>query len=71
MRSCVLCNILNFIGNESRENISKGLRTLRVVYIICICNVLNLSDYCVTIKNELLATFASLEVKLPSALFCL
>jgi hypothetical protein len=30
------------------------------VYIICICNVLILSDYCVTIKNELLATFASL-----------
>jgi hypothetical protein len=41
------------------------------VYIICICNVLIISDYCVTIKNKLLATFASLEVKLPSALFCL
>jgi hypothetical protein len=30
------------------------------VYIICICNVLILSDYCVTIKNELPVTFASL-----------
>jgi hypothetical protein len=30
------------------------------VYIICIYNVLILSDYCVTIKNELFATFASL-----------
>jgi hypothetical protein len=30
------------------------------VYIICICNVVILSDYCVTIKNELPATFASL-----------
>jgi hypothetical protein len=29
-------------------------------YIIFICNVLILSDYCVTIKNELLATFVSL-----------
>jgi hypothetical protein len=41
------------------------------VYIICICNVLILSNYCVTIKNEVLATFASLEVKLSSALFYL
>jgi tRNA splicing ligase len=31
------------------------------VYIICICNALILSDYCVTIKNELHVTFASLE----------
>jgi hypothetical protein len=30
-------------------------------YIICIYNVLILSDYCVTIKNELPVTFASLE----------
>jgi hypothetical protein len=30
------------------------------VYIICICSVLILSNYCVTIKNELLATFGSL-----------
>jgi hypothetical protein len=30
------------------------------VYIICIGNVLILSDYCVTIKNELPVTFASL-----------
>jgi hypothetical protein len=29
------------------------------VYIICICNVFILSDYCVTIKNELCATFES------------
>jgi hypothetical protein len=33
------------------------------VYIICICNILILSDYCVTIKNELSATFASLEIE--------
>jgi hypothetical protein len=33
------------------------------VYIICICDVLILSDYCVTIKNELLATFVSLKSK--------
>jgi hypothetical protein len=30
------------------------------VYMICICNALILYDYCVTIKNELSATFASL-----------
>jgi hypothetical protein len=30
------------------------------VYIICICSVLILSDYCVTIKNELPTTFAPL-----------
>jgi hypothetical protein len=30
------------------------------IYIICICNVLVLSDYCVTIKNELPATFTTL-----------
>jgi hypothetical protein len=30
------------------------------VYIICICKVHILSDYCVTIKNKLLVTFASL-----------
>jgi hypothetical protein len=30
------------------------------IYIIYICNVLILSDYCVNIKNELPATFASL-----------
>jgi hypothetical protein len=30
------------------------------VYIICICNVLILSDYCVTMKNELPVIFASL-----------
>jgi hypothetical protein len=29
------------------------------VYIICIGNVLILSDYCATIKNELSATFVS------------
>jgi hypothetical protein len=41
------------------------------VYIICICNVLILSDYCVTIKNELPVTFASLgiEVAKCSVLF--
>jgi hypothetical protein len=31
------------------------------VCIIYICNVLILSDYCVTIKNEFTAIFASLE----------
>jgi hypothetical protein len=30
---------------------------------IHICNVLILSDYCVTIKNELCATFASLGIE--------
>jgi hypothetical protein len=30
------------------------------IYIICICNVLIISDYCVTIKNELPTTFVSL-----------
>jgi hypothetical protein len=30
------------------------------IYIICICNVLVLSDYCVTIKNELPVTFTTL-----------
>jgi hypothetical protein len=30
------------------------------VYIICICNVVILSDYCVTIKNKLPTTFVSL-----------
>jgi hypothetical protein len=30
------------------------------VYIICIYNILILSDYCVTIKNELPMTFGSL-----------
>jgi hypothetical protein len=30
------------------------------VYIICICNVLILSDYCVIIKNELPMAFVSL-----------
>jgi hypothetical protein len=33
------------------------------VYIICICNVLILSDYCVTIKNELSVIFTSLGIK--------
>jgi hypothetical protein len=33
------------------------------VYIIYICNVLILSDYCVSIKNELPATFGSLEIE--------
>jgi hypothetical protein len=35
------------------------------IYIIYICNVLILSDYCVTIKNELTATFASLGIEVP------
>jgi hypothetical protein len=41
------------------------------IYIIYICNVLILSDYCVTIKNKLLVTFASLgsEVTECSVLF--
>jgi hypothetical protein len=41
------------------------------VYITCICNILILSDYCVTIKNGLLMTFASLgsEVAECSVLF--
>jgi hypothetical protein len=30
------------------------------VYIIYVCNVLILSDYYVTMKNDLLATFVSL-----------
>jgi hypothetical protein len=33
------------------------------VYIICICNVLILYDYCVTIKNELPVTFTSLGIE--------
>jgi hypothetical protein len=33
------------------------------VYIICICNVLILSDYFVTIKNELSVIFTSLGIK--------
>jgi hypothetical protein len=33
------------------------------VYIICICNVLILFDYCVTIKNELPMTFVSLGIE--------
>jgi hypothetical protein len=33
------------------------------VYIICICNVLILFDYCVTIKNELPVTFTSLGIE--------
>jgi hypothetical protein len=37
------------------------------VYIICICNVVISSDYCVTIRNELSATFASLVSEVPSA----
>jgi hypothetical protein len=28
MRSWVLWNILNFVGNESRENITEGLHTV-------------------------------------------
>jgi hypothetical protein len=31
------------------------------VYIIYVCNVLILSDYCVTMKNDLPVTFASLR----------
>jgi hypothetical protein len=31
------------------------------VYIICICNVLILFDYCVTMKNDLPVTFALLR----------
>jgi hypothetical protein len=31
------------------------------VYIVCVCNVLILSDYCVTMKNDLPVTFASLR----------
>jgi hypothetical protein len=31
------------------------------VYIVCVCNVLILSDYCVTMKNDLSVTFASLR----------
>jgi hypothetical protein len=31
------------------------------IYIICVCNVLILSDYCVTIKNDLPVTFMSLR----------
>jgi hypothetical protein len=38
----------------------KDCTLCRDVYIICICNVLILSEYCVTIKNELHAAFASL-----------
>jgi DNA polymerase III sliding clamp (beta) subunit (PCNA family) len=33
------------------------------VYITCICNILILSDYYVTIKNELPAIFASLGIE--------
>jgi hypothetical protein len=41
------------------------------VYIICTCNVVILSDYCLTIRNKLLATFVSLgsEVDECSILF--
>jgi hypothetical protein len=39
------------------------------VYIIC--NVLILSNYCVTIKNELPMTFVSLGSEVASVLFCL
>jgi hypothetical protein len=35
------------------------------IYIICIYNVLILSDYCVTMKNDLPAAFASLRSKIP------
>jgi hypothetical protein len=31
------------------------------VYIICVYNVLILSDYCVTMKNDLHVTFVSLR----------
>jgi hypothetical protein len=62
--------ILKFVGNESREN-KKDCALCWNVYIICIYNILILSDYCVTINNELLATFASLgsEVAECSVLF--
>jgi hypothetical protein len=64
MRSWVLWNILKFISNESHENIP-DCQLCWDVYIIYICNVLILSDYCVTIKNELLTTFTSLEIEVP------
>jgi hypothetical protein len=51
-------------GNELIMKVTKTYLKDRVlcwdVYVIYICNVLILSDYCVTIKNELPVTFASL-----------
>jgi hypothetical protein len=62
MRSWVQHNILKFIGNESHENIPEALHTV----LGCIYNLYLLlisSDYCVTIKNEFSATFASLVIE--------
>jgi hypothetical protein len=59
MRSWVLWNIFKFVGNESHENIPEGLRTMLGCIHNLFCNVLFLSNYCVTTTNELPATFAS------------
>jgi hypothetical protein len=63
MRSWVLWNILRFIGTQNLKTYRKDCTLCWDVYIICICNVLILLDYCVNIKNKLHATFASLGIE--------
>jgi hypothetical protein len=59
---------MGFYGTFSNSLVMKVTKIYRKdyalcwdIYIICVCNVLILYDYCVTMKNDLPMTFASLR----------
>jgi hypothetical protein len=66
IESYLVSQCYNFWFFESETIVIEGLTYQKDcalswdVYIICICNVVILFDYCVSIKNELLVIFASL-----------